>query len=581
MEAWWHRYPEALEREKAALNALGYPWTIDEAAQRDGRLVIRVEASVNGERLPLTAEYPAAFPYFQPQVTPDDKTFARHQHPFGKNLCLLGREGEDWYPSADTLATLLKDQLPKIPEVNAVEADADMIAATEDHVGEPLSSFLSYLPESAILVSDDTPPVECESGRLVVAARPTQSAAGLSPFVGVLKEVSDTKGKVLIDFPLNLPGSPTNVPGFWLRLPERPSIAGAPDPVKAAYDLIASKLPEFEKAVNRAARGQVIVAGFVYPDERSWRANADDWFFVEVRIRREAKRARPAEFQLAFIRADWSGEQAWMQRAPALRPLRTKSALVVGLGSLGSPLVMNLARAGIGSLSLVDCDHLQAGNTVRWALGWQFAGFHKARALATHVANDYPYTKVQPYNTRLGGPTPILEGAISDYDLIRSLALDADLIVDAAASHRVSHFLADLARELVKPYLWLTTTHGAAGGVVGRVVPKKTAGCWHCFLRYVTDGTLARPAENSSGEIQPGGCSQPTFVGAGVVSDVIALLASRLAVATLSAGVQNGYPDFEWDVGVADLYQNGRPIVPTWKTYQLPAHAGCPACQSP
>src|SRR3546814_1560625 len=82
---------------------------------------------------------------------------------------------------------------------------------------------------------------------------------------------------------------------------------------------------------------------------------------------------RTAQAELRFIRTDWGCEQAWMTRAPSLAPIRARSALVVGLGSLGSPLTLHLARAGIGNLHLVDCDHLQIGNTVRWALGWQYA----------------------------------------------------------------------------------------------------------------------------------------------------------------------------------------------------------------
>jgi len=578
MEAWWHRYPMALEREKVALDALGYTWAIDEAEQLAGRLVIRVDALLSGEQLRLTAEYPAAFPYFAPQIELEDKRFARHQHPFGKNLCLLARESEDWQPGIDTLAALIQEQLPQILLVNAEATDADAIAAIEDHVGEPISSFLPYAPECAILVPDETPPVDGEAGRLVLAARPMPAGDEPSPVIGVLKAITDLKRNVLVDLPLNVPAFTAELSGFWMRLAERPQFAEN-SPHQALAQLIVSKIPEFQKAINKAARGQVILAGFVYPDERSWRASQDDWVFLAVRIRREAKGSRPPATQSFFVKADWSGERAWMQRAPALRPLRTKSALVVGLGSLGSPLVMNLARAGIARLTLVDCDQLQAGNTVRWALGWQFAGFAKVRALASQLANDYPYTTVQMCSTRIGDLTPPPEQEErSDYELIREYALEADVIIDAAASHRVSHFLSDLAKELIKPYIWLTTTHGAAGGVVGRVVPNKTPGCWHCFLRHLTDGSIARPADSGGEEIQPGGCSQPTFIGAGLDSDEIALLASRVAVSTLCDGEKDGYADFEWDVGVADLYSGGRPVAPTWKTYSLSAHPQCPGC---
>src|SRR3546814_7342880 len=53
----------------------------------------------------------------------------------------------------------------------------------------------------------------------------------------------------------------------------------------------------------------------------------------------------------------------------------------------------------------------------------------------------------------------------------------------------------------------------------------------------------------------------------------IALLGARLAVATLSGSEPNGYPDFEWNVAVADMNKAGRSIAPDWTTYPLNVNA--------
>src|SRR3546814_17399642 len=102
---------------------------------------------------------------------------------------------------------------------------------------------------------------------------------------------------------------------------------------------------------------------------------------------------------------------------------------------------------------------------------------------------------------------------------IRKLSEQVDIVIDSSANHRISYFLSYLTKELGKPYVWLTTTHGAAGGVVGRVVPSKTKGCWHCFQHGLFDKSIRLPANNGSAEVQPGGCSQPTFIGAGLDSE--------------------------------------------------------------
>ena len=581
MEAWWDRYPQALNAEEAALSALGFPWSKDETEWAKGRLVVRVAVPYKDTSLNLTAQYPDTYPYFPPQVSLDGPTYQRHQHPLGNNLCLLAREGEGWQPCKDTLAVLIREQLPILQAVVADGADPSFVADNEDHTGEPFSSFLPYPPNCVIVVPDETPPPECTVGRLTFQVRPTRARSAGALFInGALRVISDMRRKSLVEFSTTAPAFTEALSGFWMRLPQRPNPEDGLNLEEYFFELMLSEAPEFKKALETARRGEILIAGFVYPDEKSWRRNSDDWVFLAVQIQRESKRSRPAVIRRLFIRTDWGGVGAWMQRAPALQSLRTKSALVVGLGSLGSPLVLHLARAGIEHLYLVDHDHLQVGNSIRWALGWQYAGLHKVTALATHLSNEYPYTNVEIWPLRLGAPTEPNDTFFSDYDLIRTLSDRSDLIIDASASHLVSHFVADLARELSKPYLWLTTTHGAAGGVVGRIIPGRTLGCWHCFQRSLADRSIRLPADVGSGEIQPGGCSQPTFIGAGIDSDEVALLASRLAVATLSRGEPAGYPDFGWDVAVGDFSRNGLSIVPEWTTYDLSAHVECPACNA-
>lgn len=577
MNGWWSRYPAAFEAEKSALDALDCSWRIDQAAWHVGRLVIDIELLHDEQRLQLTAEYPDSYPYFPPQVTLHGRVLPRHQHPVGKNLCLLAREGAEWHPGQDTLACLLAQQLPIALAVNAAELSSDFVAEHEDHVGEPISSFLPTDPDCMIVVPDETPAAENHGGRLALDVRAMPSGTHL--IHGLIRTIQDRRGKSVIEVTTRVPGFSQPMAGFWLRLTERPSIESFNQGVgiqQHFLNLMKAALPEFEKAVRATKSGQTIIAGFVYRDEVVWRGSADDWFFLAVRVQREAKRARPAQLQLTLIRADWGGVSAWMRRAPALLPLRGKSALVVGLGSLGSPLVLHLARAGIAQLHLIDCDWLQVGNTVRWALGWQSAGLHKAHALARHLEHEYPYTSVTPYHRHIG--SPFAQDEMTDYQHIRSLSESCDLIIDAAANHRVSHFLADLARELGKPYLWLTTTHGAAGGVVGRVIPGRTGGCWHCFQHRLADGSIPLPADSGGEAIQPGGCSQATFIGAGLDSDEVALLAARLAVATLTAGAEAGYSDFDWNVAVADFWRNGFSIAPEWTTAPLDAHPNCAHC---
>jgi hypothetical protein len=87
--------------------------------------------------------------------------------------------------------------------------------------------------------------------------------------------------------------------------------------------------------------------------------------------------------------------------------------------------------------------------------------------------------------------------------------------------------------------------------------------------------TYRVPNEEENADIQPIGCFSPTFTGAGFDLDEVSLTAVRMATATLCRGTPGGYPDFDWDVGVVNLWSNGRPIAPDWMMYRLERHQSC------
>lgn len=113
MGGWWQRYPQEYAAELASLNALGVTWSRDELAFQQGRLIIDIAYPLGpGETVRLRATYPDTYPYFMPTVELPALFFRRHQNPTGRNLCLLGRDGEDWRPGHDTLGQLIREQLP-------------------------------------------------------------------------------------------------------------------------------------------------------------------------------------------------------------------------------------------------------------------------------------------------------------------------------------------------------------------------------------------------------------------------------------------------------------------------------------
>lgn len=108
----------------------------------------------------------------------------------------------------------------------------------------------------------------------------------------------------------------------------------------------------------------------------------------------------------------------------------------VGVGALGSQLLMNLARTGFGRWTLIDHDRLMPHNVARHALGGVFVGWNKAEAVAV-VANDI--LKGAELFTAL--PIDVLAPGSRADDLSKAF-VEADAILDMSTSVSVARRLA-------------------------------------------------------------------------------------------------------------------------------------------
>ena len=88
------------------------------------------------------------------------------------------------------------------------------------------------------------------------------------------------------------------------------------------------------------------------------------------------------------VHADWV--LARDHDLKVLHARRKKRVLLLGAGSLGSPLARALARAGVGYLDIVDAQLMETENTSRHELGLADAGHGKALRLAEQIMKDVP-----------------------------------------------------------------------------------------------------------------------------------------------------------------------------------------------
>ena len=91
--------------------------------------------------------------------------------------------------------------------------------------------------------------------------------------------------------------------------------------------------------------------------------------------------------------------------------------LVVGAGGLGSPLLLYLAAAGVGTLGIVDDDDVDLSNLQRQVIhGEDWIGRPKVASAAAALARLNPETRVEAHRARLTAANAA--DLIAGYDLV-------------------------------------------------------------------------------------------------------------------------------------------------------------------
>ena len=99
------------------------------------------------------------------------------------------------------------------------------------------------------------------------------------------------------------------------------------------------------------------------------------------------------------------------------RKLKSAKVLVVGSGGLGSPLLLYLTAAGVGTIGVVDFDVVDETNLQRQVLfSVEDVGAPKVSAAIKRLKGLNPHVKLIPHNTQLTSENAL--EIIKDYDLV-------------------------------------------------------------------------------------------------------------------------------------------------------------------
>ena len=123
--------------------------------------------------------------------------------------------------------------------------------------------------------------------------------------------------------------------------------------------------------------------------------------------------------------------------------LKNARVLVIGAGGLGSPALLYLAAAGVGTLGIVEFDTVDESNLQRQIIhGQSDIGKSKALSAQESIAEVNPLVNVVVHDVRL------------DNDNVMDIFAQYDLILDGTDNFATRYLVNDAAVLSNKPYVW-------------------------------------------------------------------------------------------------------------------------------
>jgi molybdopterin/thiamine biosynthesis adenylyltransferase len=230
--------------------------------------------------------------------------------------------------------------------------------------------------------------------------------------------------------------------------------------------------------------------------------------------------------------------------------LEKKSVAIIGLGSFGSNIAIELAKAGIGHFKLFDFDRVELSNIARHTCGINDLGRYKTHAIRDAILQKNPFAGVSTFEININENEPLLISEIKDVDIILCLTDE----------NQSRSRLNALAIEYGKKIIYGRAITRAEGGDVFRYVPGENKPCLACLIGK---GLFNFQQEEISSERQANR-DLPAYTSAenrnaaiqvGLSSDILPVcnLIVKLTLVELSKGLNSGLSSLEEDL-VADYY---------------------------
>ena len=202
--------------------------------------------------------------------------------------------------------------------------------------------------------------------------------------------------------------------------------------------------------------------------------------FLQVRARGSASGAPPAKDTFSEVELDRYARHIVLREigGTGQRKLKAARVLVVGAGGLGSPVLLYLAAAGVGTIGVIDDDVVSNANLQRQVIH-KDADIGKPKVFSAEAAIKAlnPFVTVRPHNRRLTEADAT--GLFAGYDLI----------LDGSDNFATRYLVNAAAVAVGRPLISAAITQWE--GQISLYDPKAGAPCYACVFPAPPDSGLA------------------------------------------------------------------------------------------
>lgn len=271
-------------------------------------------------------------------------------------------------------------------------------------------------------------------------------------------------------------------------------------------------------------------------------------------------------FSMVPLSVKRHNQEFLLNRTQGQNQLIGKKVTLVGLGSLGSRIAFELARAGITSFMLIDKDILDIDNIYRhelgsdslyWRLEDRYVGITKAEAMKLRLQKQFP-SLVVDYE------------AADVLDLIeeeKKKILESDMVILALGAPTVEQTLNKIFHSIKDSppimYTWIEPL--GLGGHALLTNNKSKKGCFHCLFTDIENSSILIP--NRASFVAPDQVFLKTLAGCDSVFTPYgslealqtAILASRLAIKALQEKEKEN-PLLSWKGEADEVLSQGKRV---------------------